>query len=94
MENFIRDAGRILDRRTFFRGLGKWGMGAAAVAGVLMLPKKAGAQTNCVPGDPTNPCFCGNQGGSCANKQEFDLCGHNLTKQCAYDPSNNNCHCR
>ncbi len=47
MKNIIRKAGENLDRRSFFRGLGKWGMGAAAVTGVLVLNKKASAQGTC-----------------------------------------------
>ena len=79
MERFITTAARTLDRRSFFRGLGKWGMGAAAVAGVLMLPKKGGAQVT----------FCGNNGGQCAGVPVGTSCGHNDDKICiSREPDN------
>ena len=47
MERFIRTFADALDRRSFLRSVGKLGMGAAAVAGVLLLPRKAFA--TCAP---------------------------------------------
>ena len=45
MEKLIKAVGDGLDRRSFFRMLGKVGMGAAAVAGFLLLPRQALAQS-------------------------------------------------
>ena len=80
MEKFITTAARTLDRRSFFRGLGRWGMGAAAVAGVLMLPKKGAAQI---------VTFCGNNGGPCSLTPVGGTCGHNDDKICiSREPDN------
>ena len=48
MERFIKAVGDSLGRRSFFRKLGKLGMGAAAVAGVLLLPRRASADCDLV----------------------------------------------
>ena len=90
MENFIRNAGRSLDRRSFFRGLGKWGMGAAAVAGALVLSKKASAQILTV---------CRNNGGPCADVTVTDPpspCNGHPDKVCiSREPDNlNNPRCQ
>jgi hypothetical protein len=82
MENFIRNTGRMLDRRSFVRGLGRWGMGAAAVAGVLLLPKQASAVD-----------FCNNMGGSCAGQPVGTACVKHPGKTCQ-PASNGLCHCR
>jgi hypothetical protein len=86
MENFLRNAGRSLDRRSFFRGLGKWGMGAAAVAGVLLIPKKSAAE---------DTPFCNNNGGpdwSCQDRPVgFEGCGKNGDGICV---ASGNGHCK
>ena len=41
MERFMKRFADVLDRRSFFRRVGKLGMGAAAMAGVLLLPRQA-----------------------------------------------------
>jgi hypothetical protein len=66
MEQFIRTLGDALDRRSFIRRLGKVGMGAAAVAGVLLLPKEASAVC-------TN--LCSNKSGACKGACEGELGG-------------------
>jgi len=43
MERFIKTVADGLDRRAFVRSLGKFGMAAGAVAGVLLLPRRANA---------------------------------------------------
>ena len=43
MEKLIKTVGESVDRRWFLRMLGKLGMGAAAVAGVVLLPRQASA---------------------------------------------------
>ena len=62
MERLIKALGDGLDRRSFFRKLGKLGMGAAAVAGVLLLPRRAYACGDICPDNPGkaaghNPCW-------------------------------------
>jgi hypothetical protein len=80
MERFIQTTARILDRRSFFRGLGKWGMGAATVAGVLLLPKNSSAQ---------DIVFCRNNGGPCATRVVGDACNGRPDKICiSREPDN------
>ena len=50
MQRFIEMIADISDRRSFLRKMGKLGMGAAVVGGVLMLPHKGLAQTQCPNG--------------------------------------------
>ena len=90
MENLMRAAASTIGRRSFFRSLGKFGMGAAAVAGVHLLTKSASAQT----------CgWCDNMGGPCdLPHHPGDACGHKGTKTCqagkpnSVDPTA--CHCQ
>jgi hypothetical protein len=85
MEQFIKTAARTLDRRSFFRGLGKWGMGAAAAAGVLLLPKGTSAQII---------QFCNNNGGSCAGLPVGSFCGPRGDKVCVTPkPDSDHCQC-
>ena len=60
MERLIKTLGDGLDRRSFFRKLGKLGMGAAAIAGVLLLPR-ADASAACGDqygnSDPKDDCY-------------------------------------
>ena len=86
MEQFIKTATRALDRRSFLRGFGKWGMGAAATAGVLLLPRKSSAQI---------VRFCTNNGGSCAETPVGGPCGPNGDKICvAHSDTNDHCRCQ
>ncbi len=57
MERFIQTVGDSIDRRSFMRWLGKIGMGAAMVAGGLMVPAKE-VFASC-------PGYCTNVGGYC-----------------------------
>ena len=66
MEKLMRAAASTIGRRSFFRSLGKFGMGAAAVAGVHLLSKRASAQT---------VAFCDNNGGACAGLPVGSACG-------------------
>ena len=51
MEKLIKAVGESVDRRWFLRMVGKLGMGAAAVAGVLLLPRQASAACRPVDGE-------------------------------------------
>ena len=94
MENLMRAAASTIGRRSFFRSLGKFGMGAAAVVGVHLLSKSASAQDPCMGALPS----CDNMGGDCQGAVLADLrpCGHGGTKHCvATKPNANGCdwHC-
>ena len=68
MERLIKTLGDGLDRRSFFRRLGKLGMGAAAVAGVLLLPRAASACTDlCGNSDPKDDCYHSHLTRTCKN---------------------------
>ena len=81
MERFIKAIGDGLDRRSFFRMLGKLGMGAAAVAGVLLLPRLA--QASCSVSD-----FCNND-------ETDDPChGHCVDQPCETGNAPDGKHCK
>ena len=84
MEKLMRAAASTIGRRSFFRSFGKLGMGAAAVAAVLLLPKRASAQIPCPdPDRPDTYLACDNNGGPCALPAAVgDPCGHNDSKMC------------
>ena len=84
MEKLIKAVGDSLDRRSFFRMLGKLGMGAAAVAGVLLLPRRAYALEcgvdpglACNPDNSVGPSLGRDNGKNpCWTLHEGDPCGN------------------
>lgn len=96
MEQLIRRVAEALDRRSFVRNLGKVGMWAAAVAGVLLLPRRASAIPGCTicQSDGTHsqgqaPCNGLRPGDPCraGKSRDAHICvGYN-------DPANGDCGC-
>ena len=75
MERLIKTLGDGLDRRSFFRKLGKLGMGAAAIAGVLLLPKEASAGGCAVCTNPNGDCGASAiPDSTICRKQGFGIC--------------------
>ena len=62
MERFIKTMAESLDRRAFFRRLGKMGMGAAAV---LLASRSSAQSVPCPPGSDRQ----------CKGKNIWDFCG-------------------
>ena len=93
MEKLIKAVGESVDRRWFLRMVGKLGMGAAAVAGVVLLPRRAYATDGC-PEKPAgakgnNPCWgkavgerCTTKRGSGDGNQECKSCHINTYGGC------------
>ena len=100
MERLVQALADGLDRRSFFRKLGKLGMGAAAVAGVLLIPRQAYACTaacpdNSPPAKGKNPCWgkeAVNNGGDPA-KTSCSTGRSAGTKQCVQNPTTCACDC-
>ena len=89
MEQLIKTLADGLDRRSFFRKLGKLGMGAAAVAGVLLIPRRAYACTtacpdNSPPAKGKNPCW---------GKEALNNGGTTITSSCSTGRSAGSKHC-
>ena len=88
MEQFIKAVGDALDRRSFLRRLGKVGMGAAAMAGVLLLPRQASAYA--CPGGSKNPCSGKFTDDCCytGTKKKAGICTEEHNGGCSCDHAN------
>jgi hypothetical protein len=81
MERLVQALADGLDRRSFFRKLGKVGMGVAAAAAVLLLPRQASAGLGTCPTKPTgakgkNACWGKGIGETCSTGKSIG------TKEC------------